>query len=376
MQQYEKVFIELLKAGLWGVAPEVPQGFDNWESVARLAKAQSVFAIVGQVMLTTPEISQNLPAPFRLKVKQLTLSHAHSHTLLNKSLVTVVEQMNQAGVDSILLKGQGLARNYPNPELRQCGDIDLYVGTDNALKSYEVMTRLAEKIDDRGLVEVGSHYEAVMPRGVRVEVHRYTDVHQVGRMSKIYNAASDKGVTENTVALDFAGTTVRTPSDDFNAFFVFNHLFRHFMTSGIGLRQFCDWMMFLHSRKGKLNLDYLRSLLDDMHLMKPWQAFGCLLVNELGLPADEFPFYNKVQEGKQEKIMRRVLDEGNFGKQRNLYKMRGSNYILNKGLSLASYLTRVFGLLFMFPRQSVQQVSSAVVNGLELVWADMKVKFK
>ena len=76
---------------------------------------------------------------------------------------------------------------------------------------------------------------------------------------------------------------------DFNAFYIFNHRWHHFMTSGIGLRQFCDWMLFLHKHKDEIDLGRLEKFLMDMDMMKPWQSFGCVIVDVLGMPEEEFP---------------------------------------------------------------------------------------
>lgn len=63
----------------------------------------------------------------------------------------------------------------------------------------------------------------------------------------------------------------------------------------------------------------LRSILTDMDLMGPWKAFGCVLVDELGLPSSEFPFYDAEAGRKKTRILKRVLQEGNFGKERAYY---------------------------------------------------------
>ena len=376
MHRHERVFIDLLRAGMWETAVQLPEDFDQWDKVASLAKGQSVMGVIGKQMMTVPQISQSLSPEMRLKVKQLTFSYMHSHTLLNKTLVNVVKALRENGIESVVLKGQAIARNYPQPDLRQCGDIDLYVGCENSVKTYETLAPLAVSIEDKSLAEHGKHYDVVMERGVKVEVHRYTDIFVSARLSRIYQEASDKGTTQNLVPIDFAGTTVYTLADDFNAFYIFNHLFQHFMVSGIGLRQFCDWMMFLHARKDNLNLDYLRKLLEDMGMMRPWQAFGCVLVRELGLPEEEFPFYDKTQEGKVDRILRRVLDEGNFGKQRSIYKKRGTQYLIKKTVAFLAYIGRAVSITFIFPKHSLQYFFSHLFNGFGTVWADLKVKFK
>ena len=296
------------------------------------------------------------------------------HSVLNNTLILVVTELRRHGIDPVLLKGQGIARYYPVPELRQCGDIDLYVGLENGEKVHDLLSSVAEKIDDRVLIHHGKHYHVTMPGGVEVEVHRYTDNHLTRKLEDTYQAASAKGTTEGLVVYDFAGTPVNTPADEFNAFFIFNHLFHHFLTSGIGLRQFSDWMMFLHTRKGKLDLEYLHKLLTDMEMLMPWQAFGCVLVDDLGMPEDEFPFFDRVQEGKTDKILSRVLKEGNFGKERRVYKNRGTNYLLNKTRSFFGHIGKSADLVTVFPKQVWHQYKSTIVGGFKMVFVDLKIK--
>ena len=374
MKQFEAVFLEILKAGMWGVRPQVPEGFDEWVSVVRLAKSQSVLGVVGNVLLSDADLSQRVPKELKDKVRKFVMSSMLTHNLLNGTLVKVVSVLRENGVESVLLKGQGIARNYPQPELRQCGDIDLYVGLEKGERVREILAPIAEKVDEAERVNVGKHYHVTMPGGVEVEVHRLTDLIVSPKRNVIYQAASDKGTSTGLVTYDFAGTKVNTPADDFNAFFIFNHLFHHFLTSGIGLRQFCDWMMFLHARKGRLDLEYLGKLLSDMDMMKPWKAFGCVLVKLLGMPEEEFPFYDGSQESKVGKIVRRVLDEGNFGKERSIYKNRGTNYLLNKTRSLWGHLSKTSALLFLFPSQTLTQFGNTLATGFSAVWTDFRIK--
>lgn len=373
MKQHEEVFLELLRAGMWSRKPVVPQDFSDWGSVVRLAKIQSVLGVVGQAMLSDKDIAARMPQELKAKVKKFVMSNLLTHNLLNTTVIKVVSVLREGGVESVLLKGQGLARNYPRPELRQCGDIDLYVGFENAERAYELLAPIAVKMDDKAYVNFGKHFHVTMPGGVEVEVHRYTDTHFTKRLRDAYQAASDKGTTENLVACDFAGTLVNTPSDDFNAFFIFNHLFHHFLTSGIGFRQFCDWMMFLHTRKGRLDLEYLHNLLTEMELMMPWQAFGCVLTDVLGMPEEDFPFFDKAQESKVQKIIRRVLKEGNFGKERSVFKNRGTNYLLNKTRSFFGHISKALGLIIIFPTQVWNQYKNTISTGFRAVWKDFKV---
>ena len=116
MQSHEEVFFSLLRSGLWGTSPEVPEGFDEWGKVARLAKSQSVLGVVGDRMLNDSNISSRIPAELKARIKTFIMANMMTHGKLNGVLVKVVGELDKAGIRSVLLKGQGLAYYYPKPE--------------------------------------------------------------------------------------------------------------------------------------------------------------------------------------------------------------------------------------------------------------------
>jgi hypothetical protein len=127
MKQYEEVFFSVVRAALWKTHVEVPEGFADWSKVLKLAKAQTLTGLVADVLLGNAEIRAQLPEQAVAKLQGAVRNNMLMHNMLNNTLILVVSKLRENGVESVLLKGQGIARNYPVPELRQCGDIDLYV---------------------------------------------------------------------------------------------------------------------------------------------------------------------------------------------------------------------------------------------------------
>lgn len=367
------VFLELLRVSIWGGTARIPNGFKDWVKVFALAKTQSVLALVAHAVLSDPEISRSLSEETKAKLKQHVMANMATHRILNNAVVQVVSALDGAGVPSVLLKGQALARNYPIPELRACGDVDIYVGSENYLKACEVLCSIATWKEPRDPMEDAKHYDIRIGQ-TPVEIHRFSDVNPSKHFDSIYQRYSDEGVSCGLRVMDFAGTVVNTPADDFNAFYIFNHLWHHFLTSGIGLRQFCDWMMFLHVRKDEIDLVKLRQIIVDMDLMTPWQAFGCVLVDKLGMPEEEFPFYDARKGNDVDRIVRRVLKEGNFGKEREIYKGRaGEAYFKRKAKSFYLHFTRSLQLFFMFPSHIMRQFWYTFCVSVSAVWKD-KIK--
>lgn len=375
MKQYEEVFFSVLRAALWKTPVEIPEGFAEWGKVMKLAKAQALTGLVGDVLLTTPEIRNTLAPKFVTKLLEIPLENMGTHSLLNNTLILVVTELRKHGIDPVLLKGQGIARYYPVPELRQCGDIDIYVGVENYEKSYQALAPIATEIDSKSALQIGKHFH-LQVGAITVEVHRYATTTSFPKQNKILQAYASEGLTSGLRTFDFAGTSVNVPADNFNVFFIFYHLWRHFMSGGIGLRQFCDLMLLLRSVRDSLSHDYLERILNDMRLMEPWQVFGCLMVDYLGASPEDIPFYDSKKNQKVEHVLKHIFKEGNFGKQAAFGRKRTDNYLYEKWLSFKYHIERYLSLIFVFPKLTLMELWNVLTVGLAQVFHDLTHKQK
>ena len=372
MTTYEEVFFSLVRNSLWETPVVAPPDFKEWKRVIRMANVQAMHGAVARGMLASPEILEPLPEAVYVKMNDMMMTNVYMHTKSNCYVQLLVKSLKAEGVESVLLKGQGLAVNYPNPHVRQCGDIDLYVGVENYRKSYEIIKHLVDEIDDVSVLESdGKHYHAQIS-GTMIEVHKYSEVASSLLFDGIYQRYAEEGLSQNLVQVEFGDVSVATPADDFNAFYIFSHLWNHFLMGGVGLRQVCDWTIFLHSRASTLNHDYLSNILTDMKLMAPWQTFGCIAVDVLGLPEQEFPFYNPKYKDKAMKVLERILKEGNFGRQTEFMRRPKKGYYREKLYSLKCYVKRYSGMITLFPYHIFQRLHYSVVGGIKRLFADKK----
>lgn len=115
--------------------------------------------------------------------------------------------------------------------------------------------------------------------------------------------------------VEIDGVKVRTLSPTLNAAFVFIHLFFHFIREGVSLRQLCDWAIVLHHYKDEIDKNKLLDILSQLDMAKSYKAFGSILVDELGLPEDDFPIEIKEDDRQwKEKLLKDIFEGGNFGK--------------------------------------------------------------
>ena len=368
----QEMLLALVRCGMWGTGVDLPVDKIEWSKVVRMAKSQSVLGIVAKMILVDRSVSSVIPNELRLKLKSFIVSNVMTSDIMTETIKKVVSAMNDAGLHPVLLKGHGLAANYPYPQLRQCGDVDLYVGPEKSVAAYEVLRLMTDAIEPESSARWGRHFSAFFDE-IEIEVHRHTSSHAVGKYTKVYKAAAEKGFNKDLSEMPFGDVVVKTPSVNFNAYYIFDHLFEHFMTSGIGLRHLCDWVMFLHRYKDSLDREYLRDLLVEMDMLEPWQAFGCIIVRYLGFPVEEFPFY--ADSEKADRIFEYILAEGNFGKDTPYYTRRSRNYLLTKLNAIRCHLSRGYGMLAVFPRHELRHFLYILSNYFLHLREDLKLKF-
>lgn len=368
---HNTVFFNILKSSLWGTAIVVPQESDEWGKVFALAKAQSVLGLVANAVLSDAEVARRIPDDMQKRLKAFVMSSVGMTTRLNQVLLRCIDILREAGIEPVLLKGQGLAQYYPKPSCRQSGDIDLYVVPEDFDKAVQVLLTLSDKPDSPH--QTRKHIE-IKIGNVIIELHRICATHPLPRYDSLLQTYTSDGLVNDYSAVNIGGLSIRTPSNTFNAFYVFYHLWRHFLTEGVGLRQLCDLMMLLHSRKDYIDVSCLDEMLVSLNLMKPWKVFGCVLVDSLGMPSSEYPFYDNSYSVPARKVLNRILIEGNFGHERSYYKSRKKSYIWMKLHAFWCHLSRYFCVALIFPSHAISQFWYIASTGLKAVFSDLFIK--
>ena len=362
MDRSQTQFLELLRAGLWGVAadPEIfkPDSVD-WKAVLRIAKEQTMLVVVADGIETLPK--ELWPAKeAMMKLAMMRIKTEQAHRLLNSTIAQIVNALEAECVHSVLLKGQGIAQNYRRPESRTCGDIDLYTGHGGYQKAFEIIESLHEGRAHKEAAECEHHLHTDL-NGVEVEIHRLASFLHGKRM----NANFQKWTQESMDALfgtgrlevwDNGGTPVALAPATYNAFFILHHAVRHMTTEGVGFRQICDWTMLLHKCHAQVDVELLGRKLDELRMTRIWQEFGRLAVNCLGLPASELPLApaDLALTRTTRKLLQHIFISGNFGRfDANGRDRQERPYLVRKWRSFTFQSKRLFKLFVLFPAYSM-----------------------
>lgn len=297
---------------------ELPESID-WEAVVSLAKRHVVLGIIVDSVQYLPEDLRPQP-DISAKMGRFALGLIRTNMILDNTLARLVEFLRQHGINGVVLKGQGVARYYRMPQMRQSGDIDFYVGRGQYGRAVDLC--LANLADDRErfdeewkAIHAGEQHFDFKMCGVVVELHRLASRMFSPVLNKRFQdwavGQLEHSTDRRTVAI--GNTEVTLPSYDFDAIYIFYHAWRHCVDGGIGLRQVCDWAMIFHAHAADIDAARLKDTIGRLGLTKAWKLFACIAVGRLGVSPDKMPLYDPAFLAKSGKLLGRIIDGGNFG---------------------------------------------------------------
>lgn len=209
------------------------------------------------------------------------------------------------GFRTCVLKGQGNALYYPNPSLRQSGDIDLWVDApiDNIV---EFVRSLGVNIHDIHMV----HATAEFFDDVVVEIHF--------QPSWMYNPFTEKRLEkffedEGKIQFQLMDKEVGFvhPSLSFNLVYNLVHINRHIFDDGIGLRQIVDYFYILKASDAFVRKQAFTKL-KELKLAKFTTSLMYVMQEVLGM--DDSMLLCEPNEKLGRRLLKDIMAGGNFGK--------------------------------------------------------------
>ena len=240
---------------------------------------------------------------------------------LDQAVADLCSAVHEAGLRIWVVKGQTLAQLYPEPKSRSCGDIDFLCHPDDWDKAVAYFT------DEHHVVfnaPVTPKDEEFSLGGIKYEMHRTLVMLSSLRHQRYWDTVVMDEILASDESIEICGVKVPVLPPTINALYVFAHIFGHFISEGIGLRQFCDWALVLKHYKPQINVTRLEVYLEGIGLKKAFIGFGAILTDYLGLPAEDFPF--EIPEGFHRRagsLWKNILELGNFGKNKKYLRSSG-----------------------------------------------------
>jgi hypothetical protein len=135
---------------------------------------------------------------------------------------------------------------------------------------------------------------------------------------------------------------------------------------GVGFRQICDWVMYMHRHHAEINAQELESTLRRFHLSTVWTEFCHLATDILGLSQQELPLPLKNKTStKTKRLLQQIFISGNFGRfDINARDYSETTYIKRKWRSFRYQSMRLLKLATIFPIHTINHGFKWLTHGI------------
>lgn len=307
----ESALLNLLRFSLrpTGGVPSLPSlTGQEWERVLILADRHQVLPLLETVLGDV-----ELPPALRSAMEWKTAGTVHQSIRLQALTEKLTKLLREADITAITLKGCAVARFYPVPEFRKTSDIDLFVSNGEDLKrAVQILCangfHLSEKWHANHHVILTSEKKEV------VEVHAaWTECFQEKHLNQ-YVENLQKESDQHCGLVDCQGVQVYAYDTAWQGFYLLMHMLLHFVGSGFGLRNLCDWVVLWEHCNDTKEREAFCKLVCESGTLEFAKAVTSICVRYLGLPAEKSPVpVETADPDTVDALLRDVLDAGEFG---------------------------------------------------------------
>lgn len=300
-------FFSLLRLGA-GLTENIELPVMNkslWASIFSMAQKQAVAGIMMDAVDALTEETEKPDRDLRLKLLGLGMEIERKNRIVNREVTEWQEFFRKKGMDTVLLKGQGLACLYPNPLHRTPGDIDMWVtGNERDVR------RMAMNMP--GAEDATYHHIGIKNDGkTELEIHTtpswmyaYVKNRRLQRMFGVWKGQRSKAVLTE-------GGTVDVPSDEMNRVYLLVHMYRHVFSEGIGLRQMMDYAMLLKKGCKDEERKVFIKQMKELNMYGFAEAVMYVMKTVFGIDDRNLPV--TPDQNKGEKLLKMIMEGGNFG---------------------------------------------------------------
>ncbi len=230
MTETQQFFLRAVYCALKTASAEAPAGSLDWKGLLQLAQEQKLTAVLFSALRNV------LPEQERRLWRTLSLQEAALQTQRTETFLKTYQALTDRGFHPLIVKGLLCRETYPEPDTRVSSDEDLYVPNADYPRFHAALLELGfsgEEPDYRS-----AHEARYYLRDLMIEGH-WELFPQDNAALNALNALQD-GFWQRSRIQDVRGVPMRVLEPTDHMTFLLLHAFKHFINSGVGIRQICD----------------------------------------------------------------------------------------------------------------------------------------
>lgn len=268
----------------------------NWDQLKVLAEAQGLSAVVldGIEEARSKRLDvrgECFPSQYFLLewIGEVLKDYEGRYAAYEKAISSLAGFYNAHGFKMMVLKGYACSLNWPKPNHRPCGDIDIWQFGQQREADATLGSWLRVN-GSRSSIDTSHHHHTVFEwEGFTVENHYdFVNVHHHKSNAEFEKTFKELGMDDSHY-IDVLGERVYLPSPNLHALFLLKHMTSHFAAEGLNLRQLLDWAFFVEKQGKDVDWRYVMEVLDRFGMRVMFNIINAICVMDLGFDASLFP---------------------------------------------------------------------------------------
>ena len=294
------IFLSLVRLGIAHHGGPLPNQVD-WEAIKVLAEKQGLSAVVVDGIEQLPK--ELMPSKLMLIqwIGEVTQNYEVRYEQYIQAITELAAFYNAHSFKMMVLKGYACSLDWPKPNHRPCGDIDIwqfgqYKAADTAL------------IKEKGIkIDNSHHHHTVFNwRDFMVENHYdFINVHHHKSHVKFEKVLKELG-NDDSISVEVDSEKVYLPSPNLHALFLFKHLTLHFSTGEINFRQLLDWAFFVEKHGKEVDWKWFEGISDQFGIKTIYGILNAICVENLGFDSEMFS-YVQFDPNLKERVLNEIL---------------------------------------------------------------------
>ena len=292
----------LLQSSLGDFIPDFTFENIDWQSVFKLAMQHGVAALCLDGIQKIEKMKNTSTSSITPISKQCKLQWIGAMMQQERQFakqLQILKQLslfcNKNNIKMMLLKGYGCSLNYPIPNHRPCGDIDVYLYGKGELadmlinKEYGIASKQNE-----------DKHSTFVFNGIMVENHALiinTAIHpQLYDLEEYFEKEAEN-------AIEMENDSFYIPSVNMNALFLAYHTASHFCKDEANIRQLCDWATFIQKNGKNVDWIFVERFAKQSGFFKFFCCLNGIIQDYLGVASELLPNWERNKDLEQNVVM-------------------------------------------------------------------------
>lgn len=261
-----------------------PVTVTDWEAVKALAVQHGLSAVALDGVYHLPENKRPEEDLLQKWLQEVRDGFETRYFDYCRVIAQMSKFLSSKGIRMMVLKGYACALDWPKPEHRPCGDIDLWTfGKAQEVEDAVIEGRGIDVTTDR------HHYSSFHWWKFLVDNH-YTLINTYHHKTTVaLEKILEKLAEDDSHSAEISDQKVYLPSPDMHALLLLRHAFSHFAAGDISLRQVLDWGFHVQAHSSEIDWPWLVGVLASFGMHRMFNIFNAICVEDLGFSASLFP---------------------------------------------------------------------------------------